>query len=81
MWRAAVEGRSVEEGAPCQSEVGARELPRPWAMCCSRLPCDEGGPADSWVHNGLAPVYTKTLSFLSTTCRQIKLNSLEPGPT
>lgn len=64
MWRAVAEGRSVEEGGPCQSGVGARGQPRPWAMCCSLHPYDEGVPADSWVHSGLAPVQITEFSFL-----------------
>lgn len=73
MWRAVVEGRSVEEGAPCQSGAGARGQLQPWAMCCSQLQCDEGVPADSWVHSGLAPEDTKYLLFFATHTDKEKL--------
>lgn len=59
MWRAVVEGRSVEEGAPCRSGAGARGQHLPWATCCSQLQYDEDVPADSWAHSGLAPVHRK----------------------
>lgn len=76
MWRAVVEGRSVEEGAPCRSGAGAKGQHLPWATCCSQLRYDEDVPADSWAHSGLAPVHKK-YNFLCNTYRQRKLYSFQ----